>query len=74
MPSGTKCWDCKRVGTGTCSWDRSRGNTPTPGWTAIPTTLLAVGKKLRSYHVIDCPLFVPDDPRVVLAGEGEADG
>ena len=74
MASGTKCWDCKRVGTGTCAWDRSKAETPTPGWTATPTTMRGVGKTLCSYHVIACPLFVPDDPRVVPVGEGAEDG
>lgn len=61
MPQMTKCWSCRRPGTSTCPWDASAGNTPTPGWTAIPTKILFQGKGyLRSYLVIDCPMFVPE--------------
>ena len=63
MAQMTKCWSCKRPGTSTCPWDASAGNTPTPGWTAIPTKIFFQGKGLvRSYLVIDCPLF-DEDPR-----------
>ena len=61
----TLCWRCKRPGTGTCSWDKSRGNVPVEGWTAQEAAHRGNnGEYLRTYHVIDCPLFELDQDYV----------
>lgn len=46
----TKCWTCRRPGTGSCSWDLDL--TPVEGWTAQQGDV--------SYIVQRCPLYVPD--------------
>lgn len=61
----TLCWRCKRPGTGTCSWDKSRGNVPVEGWTAKEAAHRGNnGEYLKTYHVIDCPLFDLDEDYV----------
>lgn len=65
----TKCWFCQRPGTRSRPWDDSKGNVPVPGWTAAETKLLIQGKGyVRTYHVIDCPLFA-EDPRMSVPQE-----
>lgn len=49
----SKCWDCKNFAGG-CSW--SKEGKPVEGWTAEFSN-----KSTKSYRVIDCPLFEPDD-------------
>lgn len=54
----TLCWDCSRC-VAMCSW--SRYFIPVEGWTAIPTMIDAKTdagiKQIRSYKVLECPLF-----------------
>lgn len=52
-PNDSKCWDCKNFAGG-CSW--SKEGKPVEGWTAEFSN-----KSLKSYRVVDCPLFEPDD-------------
>lgn len=56
----TKCWTCRRPGTGSCSWDLNF--TPVEGWTAVQTKvwMSAYMKDAQSFCVIDCPLYVPE--------------
>ena len=49
----SKCWDCKNFAGG-CSW--SKEGKPVEGWTAEFSN-----KSTKSYRVVDCPLFEPDD-------------
>lgn len=49
----SKCWDCKNFAGG-CSW--SKEGKPVEGWTAEFSN-----KSIKSYRVVDCPLFEPDD-------------
>lgn len=61
----TLCWRCKRPGTGSCSWDASRGSVPVEGWTADEVPFRERdGSHIRTYHVIDCPLFELDEDYV----------
>lgn len=62
------CFDCARA-SGFCSW--SKNFTPVEGWTAKPTKINhfknKCGEKIfiqdtDSYHVLSCPLFIPDAP------------
>lgn len=59
----TLCWRCKRPGTNTCSWDKSRGNVPVEGWTAeeVPFMSWIESRATTTFHVIDCPLFDPEE-------------
>ena len=58
----TLCWRCKRPGTRTCAWDDSKGNVPVEGWTAEEVPFRENdGSHIRTYHVIDCPLFELDE-------------
>lgn len=61
----TLCWRCQRPGTNTCSWDESRGTVPVEGWTAEVRPLrMQIGRvpiMKTSYHVIACPLYIPDE-------------
>lgn len=54
----TLCWDCAKA-TGGCSWcDEFK---PVKGWTAKKTEIkVQSGNNLKSYVVIDCPLFERD--------------
>ena len=59
------CWSCQRavlVYGKACSW--AMDFKPVDGWTAIPHKLnISVNsryKVVQSYHVIDCPLYMPD--------------
>lgn len=56
----TKCWTCRRPGTGSCSWDLNF--TPVEGWTATPTMVAvwAKGAQTESYIVHACPKYVPE--------------
>ena len=72
------CFDCERA-CGGCSWTEVDPETgklrwePVPGWTAEKTYLTlqstSHGKHKKAitetYHIIDCPLFVPTPPRKV---------
>lgn len=60
----TLCFSCQRPGTSTCAWDASRANTPVEGWTAEKTYHSLKGRVSESYRVIDCPLYVKDEPRI----------
>lgn len=53
----TLCWTCNAPITGSCCWSRSRGCTPVPGWTAEETVIFYQADPIRSYRVIDCPLY-----------------
>ena len=54
----TICWECQRA-TGNCSWSQSL--TPVEGWTANKTYIHnEQGGKMKSYKVIECPLFIPE--------------
>lgn len=65
----TRCWFCRRPGTRSCPWDDSKGIVPVPGWKAIETKLLIQGKgHVKSYHIIDCPMFVEDQRMMVPQG------
>ena len=57
----TLCWGCARSG-GLCAWSRSFK--PVPGWKAEPTIInnaaeTGHGRHTPSYHVIECPEYVP---------------
>lgn len=64
----TLCWDCQKAVKG-CAW--SQRFEPVEGWTAekVERRLPYLHKGVRrvevgeTYHVIDCPEFVPDEPR-----------
>jgi hypothetical protein len=43
-----------------CSWSLSF--IPVAGWKAIPTKIDNITERIKSYMVIECPLFVPDRP------------
>ena len=68
MPYETKetlCWKCKRPGTRTCSWDSSCGNIPVDGWVATDAKHRASrGGYIKTYHVIECPMFILDEDYV----------
>ena len=52
------CWDCKKA-AGFCSW--SADGKPVEGWTAEPSVIaLQRGEQMRTYCVIECPLFERD--------------
>lgn len=68
------CWKCKKAdGSGDCPWANKLQ--PVEGWKAnkvIRTKLEAVGsknnrfkyrRKIKSYEIIECPLFKPDRKR-----------
>ena len=56
------CFDCQKAVCG-CSW--SKNFTPIPGWTAEPSVLTGFGKRIETYHITECPEFVPDEDRKV---------
>lgn len=74
----TLCWQCKRPGTGSCSWDQSRAKTPVEGWKAEEVRFREdTGIYTTTYHVIECPLFVPDadyERRTKECGESKQPG
>lgn len=56
----TLCWKCKNAvpsadGTYGCNWSRSLQ--PVEGWEATPSPH-------NSFHIINCPEFIPDDPQL----------
>lgn len=64
----TKCWTCSRAGEKSCCW--AARFCPVPGWTAEPTEVVSRDRKtshgerrIRSYHVVDCPLYQKDGER-----------
>lgn len=61
----TLCWMCEKACTKDCAWARSFD--PVEGWVAIETVVAASNRLLQSYLVLDCPEFVPDDPRFTVA-------
>lgn len=65
-PNNSKCWDCKNFAGG-CSW--SKDGEPVEGWTAEFSS-----KSTKSYRVIDCPLFEPDEDLRDLDGDLDEDG
>ena len=63
----TLCWTCQNA-CGGCSW--SRNLEPVEGWEAKPTRLniyISEGNEGMdcSYHVINCPQYIPDEEREV---------
>lgn len=49
----TLCQKCSRLD---CSWMRDL--IPVPGWEATPSKIKnGEGRKVKSYHVISCPLY-----------------
>lgn len=61
--TATLCWYCaKACGGYDCEW--AANLTPVEGWNAAynPIRCLCEGKlrMIDSYHVIDCPKFIPD--------------
>lgn len=52
------CFKCGNCVDG-CSW--SRTFTPVDGWKAEPNYINS--DEAESYHVVECPLYVPDKPR-----------
>lgn len=66
----TLCWSCQHAvpnyeGTRGCAW--SQDGEPVAGWTAEPSDIKysdGYGTGFtRSYRVIDCPQFLPDEKR-----------
>ena len=59
------CWDCQKA-VGACSW--SKNLTPVEGWEAeeVPYMMYHGGgcDIHRTWHVMGCPEFVRDEPRV----------
>lgn len=59
----TKCWHCKNAVPGKncgCSW--SEHFQPVEGWTAKSEQF--AGMHGLTYRVLECPEFVPDDPKI----------
>ena len=56
------CWKCDKA-TGGCSW--AHNGTPVKGWTAKPTVIRddtdINGSIIKSFRIIKCPLFVPEN-------------
>lgn len=55
------CWDCYRCDHWinepvVCSW--ARDFKPVEGWKAEPTEFWMGKRKIPSFHVIECPLFL----------------
>lgn len=66
MKQDSICWDCQRAiadPTIGCSW--SRHFCPVEGWTAEERMITSVSKgkriRIKSYLVIDCPRFLPNE-------------
>lgn len=68
----TLCWDCQNAvpdGERGCPWSESL--TPVPGWIAEKTKHLqqytvggkVVRRDIESYCVLECPMFLRDEPR-----------
>ena len=53
----SKCWTCQNA-CGGCSW--SREFVPVSGWEAKPTYNAANREYAQSFHVYDCPEYIPD--------------
>ncbi len=55
----TLCWSCGNA-CGGCEW--SAFFIPVKGWRADETVIknLCVGREYTSYHIYECPKFVPD--------------
>lgn len=57
--NGTLCWYCNKA-CGGCSW--SQAFKPVKGWKATKAKIKqGLNDYADSYHVIECPEFVPDD-------------
>lgn len=57
------CWNCKRACNTAghkCPW-ADRGE-PVEGWKATPTRWKDRGLEIRSYDIVECPLFIKDKP------------
>lgn len=57
------CWNCKRACNTTghkCPW-ADRGE-PVEGWKATPTRWKDRDIEIRSYDIVECPLFIKDKP------------
>ena len=56
----TLCWNCKRLD---CSWMKDLK--PVKGWTAEKSSISSFTsrkkREIKSYFVIDCPLFEASD-------------
>lgn len=64
----TLCWDCQKADSRfKCPW---AGGVPRKDWQAEPTVINPCGinsptnKPVKSYRVISCPAFVPDERRI----------
>ena len=61
----TLCWTCAKA-CGGCSWSNHWEHRPIPGWTARPGKLkVNGGEYTESFHVMACPEFEPDPPRMI---------
>jgi hypothetical protein len=59
ITSDQLCWKCQKA-CGGCSW--SAEFKPVKGWTAQKTKIrVQSGRHIKSYEIIDCPEYVPDD-------------
>lgn len=57
------CWNCKRACNTAghkCPW-ADRGE-PVEGWKATPTRWKDRDIEIRSYDIVECPLFIKDKP------------
>lgn len=67
--SSNICFDCKKA-YGGCSWTELDKNgrvrfEPVPGWTAKEITIRFDKRKEKTWHITKCPLFEPDNIRVL---------
>lgn len=61
----TLCWTCQLAGMSRCEWDATKGMEPVKGWTAEKTLVrMTAGRYsrwLRSFKVIECPLYAASE-------------
>lgn len=59
----TLCWTCQRAVPGDktsgCSW--SRKLEPVKGWDAYKSMKRSNAGRMDTYHVLDCPEYLPDE-------------
>lgn len=61
MPKEQLCWTCQNA-CGGCSWSLSL--TPVEGWTATPSAIKSVKKDVPTYHIEECPQYIPDKTQI----------
>lgn len=56
----TLCFSCENA-LCNCTW--SQRFKPVPGWVATPTVIKRGEEPIHSFHVHQCPMYKPDQPR-----------